>query len=37
MEENKYEAPVSEILYIGPQRVLCDSETEHVDEDDGEW
>ena len=32
-----YDSPVSEMYIIGPQRVICDSETEHVGEDEGEW
>lgn len=32
-----YEAPVCEILIVGPQDMICDSGTEHVGETEGEW
>ena len=32
-----YEAPVCEIFGVSVQRVICDSETEKVGEDEGEW
>lgn len=32
-----YECPTTEIHYVGVQRVICASETEKVDETDGEW
>ena len=33
----EYTSPISEVYIIGPQKVICNSETEHVGEDDGEW
>ena len=32
-----YECPATEILYVGDQSVICASETEMVEEIDGEW
>lgn len=32
-----YESPTTETLYVGDQIVICASETEKVEETDGEW
>ena len=32
-----YECPTAETLYVGAHRVICASETEKVEETDGEW
>lgn len=32
-----YECPTTETLYVGDQSVICASETEMVEEIDGEW
>ena len=32
-----YECPTTEILYVDAQSVICASETEKVEETDGEW
>ena len=32
-----YEPPFCEVLCVAPQRVICDSQIEHVGEDEGEW
>ncbi len=32
-----YESPFCNVFFVGPQRIICDSETERVDETDGEW
>ena len=33
----EYASPACEVFVIGPQKVICDSETEKVGEDEGEW
>ena len=32
-----YECPTTETLYVGAQSIICASETEKVEEIDGEW
>ena len=32
-----YTPPVTQVIYIGTQRVICASETETVGETEGEW
>lgn len=32
-----YTPPVTQVIYIGTQRVICASETEKVNDIDGEW
>jgi len=32
-----YECPTTETFFVGVQRVICASETEKVEEIDGEW
>ena len=32
-----YESPDCEVFFVNAQKVICDSDTEHVDEEDGEW
>jgi|GEM_PF-6219432 len=32
-----YVSPVCNVFFVGPQRIICDSETEKVGEDEGEW
>ena len=34
---NVYESPDCEVLFVDTQKVICDSDTEHVGEDEGEW
>ena len=36
-DTREYDAPNCEVYFVGPQRVICDSETEKVGEDEGEW
>ena len=33
----EYDAPVCNVLAVGPQSVICGSETEKVTETEGEW
>ena len=37
LERMEYGAPVCEVLFVAPERIICTSETEHVGEDEGEW
>ena len=32
-----YASPVCNEFIVGPQRIICGSETEKVEETDGEW
>ena len=34
---NVYESPICEVHFMGTLKVICDSDTEHVGEDEGEW
>lgn len=36
-EREIYVSPVCNEFFVGAQRIICDSETEKVDEIDGEW
>ena len=33
----EYDAPVCEVFTMVSQKVICTSETERVEEEDGEW
>ena len=36
-EQEVYESPVCNEFFVGTQRIICESETEKVEETDGEW
>lgn len=36
-EVKVYYSPVCEVIFVGTQKVVCASETEKVDDNEGEW